>query len=464
MERAIDARSQSPTSTAAARSPDSMNTASDCRNAGRIPETPVSRRGVHCPWTTFHPRLWLIAAVLLVAAGLGRAAAPVVTNVHASQAGPAQPVTIFYNLQDADSATVRVSLLVSEDGGGTWNVPAQSLSGFGFGVSVAPGNDRYILWNAPADWPGHKSSLARFRVVVNDDPIPAGMELIPAGSFQMGNSTNSAEGYADELPVHTVYVSAFYMDRYEVPKALWDEVRAWGLTNGYTDLPQGSYSGSTNYSKGANHPVHYVSWYDVVKWSNARSERDNLMAVYYTNDAQTVVYKTGIAQVTNAQVKWSANGYRLPTEAEWEKAARGGLSAQRFPWGATVSHSQANYYVWSSNGTTNYYDYDLSPTHGFHPTFAVFPYTSPVGYFASNGYGLYDMIGNVWEWCWEGWNSTYYSSSPGSDPQGSPMGFYAVLRGGSWNDHAPICRAAFRLKSIRPHESASNFGFRCVRR
>ena len=107
-------------------------------------------------------------------------APPVVTNVHASQAGANQPVKIFYDLQDADSATVRVSLLVSEDGGGTWNVPAQSLSGFGFGDSVAPGSDRYILWNAPADWPGHQSSLVRFRVVVNDDPIPAGMALVPA--------------------------------------------------------------------------------------------------------------------------------------------------------------------------------------------------------------------------------------------------------------------------------------------
>jgi len=284
----------------------------------------------------------------------------------------------------------------------------------------------------------------------NAPPVPGGMALIPAGSFQMGNSTNAAEGWTDELPVHTVYVSAFYMDRYEVTKELWDDVRAWGLSNEYTDLPAGS-------GKGPTHPVHTINWYAMVKWCNARSQRDGLVPVYYTNDGQTVIYKTGSVNVTNAQVKWSANGYRLPTEAEWEKAARGGLSGQRFPWGATITHPQANY--WSSSS----YSYDISPTRGYHPTYAVggVPYTSPVGSFAPNGYGLYDMAGNVLEWCWD-WHGLY-SSSPSTDPQGPPPGWARVPRGGSWPAGAHPVRVAARYTES-PGSTRLWMGFRSVRR
>ena len=90
-----------------------------------------------------------------------------------------------------------------------------------------------------------------------------------------------------------------------------------------------------------------VDWYDVVKWCNARSQQAGLTPVYYTDTDLTQVYTNG---ERIRYVNWTANGYRLPTEAEWEKAARGGLSGQRFPWGNTISESQANYY-----GTTNYY-------------------------------------------------------------------------------------------------------------
>lgn len=275
----------------------------------------------------------------------------------------------------------------------------------------------------------------------------------------MGDASTPFDGSTDERPRHAVNVSGFYMDRFEVTKQLWDDVRAWGLTHGYTDLPVGSYSGTTNYSKGASHPVHYVSWYAVVKWCNARSERDNLMPTYFTNDAQTVIYKTGSVNVTNAQVKWGANGYRLPTEPEWEKAARGGVTGKRFPWGDTITHSQANYRAGSS------YTYDLSYPAGYHPTYAVNgnPYTSPVGSFGANGYGLYDMAGNVLEWCWDWYGSTYYSTSPGTDPQGPPPGSDHVLRGGSWGSIAINCRSAYRI-SRAPGYGGNGSGFRSVRR
>ena len=272
---------------------------------------------------------------------------------------------------------------------------------------------------------------------------PTGMALIPAGAFAMGDAL---DGLSD-APVHTVNVSAFYMDKYAVTKALWDEVYLWAVTHGYSFTFAGS-------GKAANHPVQTVSWYDCVKWCNARSEKEGRVPAYYADAGQTVLYRSGQVNVSSSGVKWSS-GYRLPTEAEWEKAARGGLSGQRFPWGNTISQGQANYYA--SSGS---YSYDLSPE-GFHPAYSGggYPYTSPVGSFAANGYGLYDMAGNVWNWCWD-WNGSYASGSQ-SDPVGPTSGFNRVFRGGSWISNAYFCRTADRY-AYSPDGIDFDVGFRSV--
>jgi len=126
-----------------------------------------------------------------------------------------------------------------------------------------------------------------YRVVIPGiTNVPPDMVLIPAGSFTMGNCMGSSEGYSDELPLHTVYVSAFYMDQYEVTKALWDNVYTWAVAHGYSFDNAGS-------GKAANHPVQTVNWYDVVKWCNARSQKEGRVPAYYTSAAQATVYRTG---------------------------------------------------------------------------------------------------------------------------------------------------------------------------
>jgi sulfatase modifying factor 1 len=278
-----------------------------------------------------------------------------------------------------------------------------------------------------------------------------GFELIPGGEFTMGDAL---DGDKAALP-HKVNISAFYMQKKEVSKAEWDEVRAWGVKNGYTDLPEGK-------GKAAEHPVQTVSWYDVVKWCNAKSVKEGLIPCYYTDAAQTAVYQTGKSDLANTMVKWSTNGYRLPTEAEWEKAARDGLSGNRFPWGDTITHSQANY------NSIDIYNYDVSPTRAYHPLWSNnndgnYPFTSPVGSFAANGYGLYDMAGNVWEWCWDWYGS--YSSTSQVDPRGSATSLYGsnrVLRGGCWFHDADSTRCAYR-SYIWPDHAYIFYGFRLAR-
>jgi formylglycine-generating enzyme required for sulfatase activity len=281
---------------------------------------------------------------------------------------------------------------------------------------------------------------------------PAGMALIPAGSFTMGDTL---DGDIYSQPVRTVYVSAYFMDKHEVTKALWDEVYNWATNHGYSFDYADSGQGKAN-----NHPAHTMTWYDAVKWCNARSEKEGQTPAYYTDAAQTVVYRTGQVDVDSGWVLWNG-GYRLPTEAEWEKAARGGTSGWRFPWGNTINQSQANYnaYPLSAGG----YAYDENPTIGFHTTFnvGVHPYTSPVGYFAPNGYGLYDMVGNVWEWCWDWYGS--YTSDLQPDPRGPEYGLYRVDRGGSWNGYAFSCRTAHRGSGYSTSWLTNVRGFRCVR-
>ena len=375
-----------------------------------------------------------------------------VTQGRASQRAGTKLVDVYYDVSGG-VPPYTVTLQGSTDGGATWNLPVTVVSGNVGGVTA--GTNRKVTWDAGTNWAGQISANVKFRVNVTDSatpPAPDGFALIPAGSFQMGDQSNPLVGSSDERPVHSVYVSAFYMGKYEVTKELWDAVRAWGLNNGYTDLPVGN---DSSVSKGANHPVHTISWYAMVKWCNARSQKEGLTPCYTVGG---LTYKTGSSA---PDCNWSANGYRLPSEAEWEKAARGGLSAQNFPWGNTINHTTVNYRANSSA-----YSYDTSgyTTYTYHPTYYTgsAPYSSPVGSFAPNGYGLYDMAGNMWEWCWDWNSSSYYASSPGSDARGAASGAYRVYRGGCWGNDAVSCRVAYRYY-YGPGGTNIGIGFRIAR-
>ena len=190
----------------------------------------------------------------------------------------------------------------------------------------------------------------------------------------------SNDGDSDEKPVHQVTVSSFLIGKYEVTQAEWKEVM--GL--------------NPSYWKGDNLPVENVSWYDAVDYCNKRSLKEGLTPCY-SGSGNSII------------CNWGANGYRLPTEAEWEYAARGG------------KHSKGYKYSGSNDiGSVAWYDGNAGNK------------THEVGTKAANELGLHDMSGNVWEWCWDWYDSGYYAKSPGSDPRGAGSGSYRELRGGSW--------------------------------
>jgi formylglycine-generating enzyme required for sulfatase activity len=239
-------------------------------------------------------------------------------------------------------------------------------------------------------------------------------------------------------------ISSFKIGRYEVTYELWTEVRTWALTHGYTDLV----AGQNGYNPiGTNNPVMVVSWYDIVKWCNARSEKDGSTPVYYTRSAQDTVYRTGQIDINVDAVKWTANGYRLPTETEWEFAATGGTLAQPTP------------YIYSGSNTIGDVAWYLSNSGAT---------THPVGQKSTNELGIYDMSGNVSEWCWDWYDTTNaYPSGGTTDPKGpSTTQTYRRLRGGSFGSLDGNCCVALRSNGDYPdnrYNGSGGVGFRCVR-
>ena len=237
------------------------------------------------------------------------------------------------------------------------------------------------------------------------------MRLIPAGEFEMGD--HFGEGQSDERPVHTVYVDAFYMDETEVTNAMY---RTFVEATGHSNIPFHWNKADDLGRLGKPHyPVIYVTWQDAM-----------------------------------AYAKWADK--RLPTEAEWEYAARGGQVGQRYPWGNEASHAKANY-----SG-------EVEPDIWYWP--------APVKRFPENGYGLYDMAGNVWEWCMDEYDRDFYATSPRNNPVAGglipltvndfrTLTSHRVWRGGAW-DGGPTSITVSNRSQSAPNSRFLKTGFRCV--
>ena len=341
------------------------------------------------------------------------AAEPAILALQAEPITGTRWVDISYKIQDPDSDAVSVYLKVSADGGQTWEVPTVSATG-AVGRGIKPGVMQHIRWDSAVDLPNRYSKTLRFKLGTTDWEPPGGMNLIQEGSFEMAG------------PTHTVHLSEYAMDVHEITKEVWDSVRKWSLDYGYLDLPMGE-------SFGAEHPLHTVNWFDCLKWCNARSEMQGLKPAYYVDAAFTIVYRSGrIAP----HVDWQT-GYRLPTEAEWEKAARGGATGHRFPWSDSekITPDRANYDESEKSGSVK------------------------VGSYQPNGFGLYDMAGNHFEWCWDRYGD--YTAEPQADPHGASVGVHRVFRGGSWYDNAKNCEIANR-RAFTPDTVYNRVGFRSV--
>ena len=248
-------------------------------------------------------------------------------------------------------------------------------------------------------------------------PSDPNMMFIPAGEFDMGSNDKDAE--ADEKPRHTVYLDAFHIDRYEVTNAHYkkfvDANPEWQkdrIPEKYHDGDYLKHWNGNNYPIGkGDHPVVYVSWYAAM-----------------------------------AYAEW--NGKRLPTEAEWEKAARGDRFGREYAWGDSLDPDKANYGENIGDAT-------------------------PVGTYDMNGYGLYDMTGNVWEWCLDEYDADFYATSPARNPLAGGtvdnilsdfenVKSVRVLRGGSWISNAKFVRVSDRTR-FTPKITNKARGFRCVK-
>ncbi len=311
------------------------------------------------------------------------------TGIRVKQDG--DNVTIIYGLSGKSGQTYDISVSCTSNEQGT--IVPRSLSGDL--KNVSPGTNKQIIWDVLKDRKQLTGSDFKFTL----EAVPTGVQnytetvngvsfemvAVKGGTFQMGSNN----GEDDEKPVHSVSLSGFYIGKTEVTQKLWKAVMG----------------NTPSYFKGDDFPMEGVNWYD----------------------AQEFITKLN---------RLTGKNYRLPTEAEWEYAARGGKKSRGYKYSG-------------SNTISNVAWLDYS--------FLAAPH--PVGTKQPNELGLYDMSGNVSEWCSDWYNSDYYKNSPRNNPEGALSGSIRVYRGGSWNISARYCRVANRDYWI-PVYRGGNLGFR----
>jgi formylglycine-generating enzyme required for sulfatase activity len=374
--------------------------------------------------------------------------APIITNIKINNNAITKNIEINFDVEDPDGGLFEIKMMASRDGGKTYTITPKAVIGDVNKYSIAS-KGMNIKWDVERDLPGVDLANIKIRLIADDglkllpdtgvttttttntasskstttsNPAVisgnvkigkdgAQMVLIPAGEFEMGSNS----GDADERPVHTVSLNAFYIDMYEVTNAQYKK---------FVD------------ATGAQAPIYW-------KYANFNEPNQPVVGITW--------------EEANAYAKWA--GKRLPTEAEWEKAARGGQIGKKYIWGdaSTPPRGAGNFADETAKLVFKGWDIIKGYDDGYsHP--------APVGSFAPNDYGLYDMIGNVWEWCSDYYDSSYYSSSPKSNPKGPGSGTDHVLRGGSWFADKDYLRVSNRFNYNPSYtvKSSCTVGFRCA--
>ncbi len=344
--------------------------------------------------------------------------APAVSNVSANQrTDGSKIVDIYYDLFDANNDLCDISVKLSSNNGSSWDlIPSPAYLSGDFGDDLPSGTSKHIIWDAGAQGANLDGSYL-YRVYADDGyspPLPENFVLVGGGTFNNGTSD--------------VTISSFYIDKYELTQAGYQAVM--GVNPSY-------YTGVTN------GPVEQVSWFNAIEYCNRRSLQEGLTpcysySTYGTNpDSWPGGWNTSYTNHTNVSCNWAANGYRLPTEMEWQFAARGGNQTHNYTYSGSNTIGDVAWYSSNSGSTTH-----------------------TVGTKAPNELGTFDMSGNVWEWCWDIYGS--YPSGAQTDPHGATSGSDRVLRGGSWYYNAGHCTVSSRGYS-NATRTDFDIGFRCVR-
>ncbi len=381
-------------------------------------------------------KIVLICVYVLIAV-LAFAAVPGVRNVVATPVSG--QVNISYDLSaDGDC---EITVLVSNDNGASYKIIPTALSGTGYGDHVSPGTGKQIIWQPGAETPAIElGPYYKLRVIARDNPTQDQHQFytfirVDGGTFSRQESNGS---YPD--PEVMVTLSSFYIDKYEITQAdyrgvmgTWDpDPRDTGFTYGVSDRCA----------------VYNVSWYNAIEYCNRRSMQGGLTPCYsYNNghdygtnpDNWPTGWNTSDSYDPTVRCNWTANGYRLPTEMEWMFAAKGGNQSQGYTYSGGNDLWEDFCWYEDNNGYT-VYSVGITPV--------------------SNELGIYDMSGNVWEWCWDNYGG--YPSGPQTNPHGPTSGWHRVLRGGGFWSYDVECTVSYRI-TRNPTDMHQTRGFRCVR-
>jgi formylglycine-generating enzyme required for sulfatase activity len=379
-----------------------------------------------------------------------------VSNVQVQQRQFTATWDVTYDLDTFFDIAVTVSLFLSTDSGASYPNLCATVTG-DVGAGVLPGFGKHIVWNAGADFPDLSSATCRLRVTADDAANLADFVNVAPGTFMMGSPTTEPSRYTNETLHQVTLTHGIYVQTTEVTNQQYRDMAQWAYNNGYVTATYNTYlydnlDGSTqilktlgpgyeiSFSAGVfscinpTLPVKNVTWYGSAAYCDWLSLQQGLPRAYSHSTWEC-----------NSGNPYTAAGYRLPTEAEWEYACRAGTQTPFNTGSCLDAGTEANY-----NGGS---PYTGCPTG---------PYVSravPVGTYPANAFGLYDMHGNEWEWC-----NDRYGTYGGTvtDPVGPEAGSYRVFRGGDWYNSALFCRSAYRYY-VYPYDAIYAIGFRPVR-